>query len=267
MDFLCDVDEVLTRFVERVLPYIRQVHPSWTLNDRDPESWDIFETLNHHQRKMIDAIMSQPGFCFGFRPAPGTWEAIQSLRGLGCTIYAVTAPNYFPHWASERTRWLEHHFVIERHQVILTEAKHKVTGSFLLDDRPDHVVRWAAAHPKGIAMLWTTEHNVRMTQGAQYRVQGWEDVLRVVREASSHTVHMGTNDGTVPMCTTYGNGVLPGEADSTVESPLKKPRNWHWCPQCTEVYLRVHKHPPPVGSADPVYRVNTRRAQPKRGTP
>lgn len=184
MRFLVDVDEVLTEFVSRVIPIIQAICPGWALEQVPEDQWDIFSTLSFLQRDAIFAIMERPGFCYGFEPAEGAFAALQKLRGFGCEIFAVTAPNVIPNWCNERTLWLEKHMQIPRSHVAHTEAKYLLGGNFFLDDRPDNVAQWAAEHPQGVAMLWSTANNRRNRTGpgTQYRIEGWEAVIAKVLE-------------------------------------------------------------------------------------
>jgi len=180
--FLCDVDDVLTPFVQRLLPLVQVVKPDFRLEDLDPDVWDLFSTLTRSQRNLLFAVMERPGFCSKFQMSAGSWDAITRLRKLGCDIYAVTAPNDFPYWASERVAWLDDRYCITPDHVILTQAKYLIRGDLFLDDRPEHVVAWAKENPQGRAMLWTTEHNKRSVIGLKYRVEGWDEVLSLVQK-------------------------------------------------------------------------------------
>lgn len=263
MRFLCDVDDVLTPFVARLLPYLQEIKPDFRLEDLDPDVWDLFSTLTHRQRTMIFAVMAREGFCRSFQSAEGAYEAVTRLRSLGCHVYAVTAPNHFPYWASERVKWLWDKFAIDSDEVALTNAKHIVKGDFMLDDRPEHVVRWAKENPQGVAMLWTTEHNCRSKTGLKYRVRGWDEVLNIVKNASAHYVHMGDCDGTVPLCVSSptptqlnGRFVFPTpKVPGIVVGPHEKfPENWEWCPDCVAQRGNITRSP--GDSLSPVYKLN-----------
>lgn len=184
MDFLVDADEVLVRLIPRLLPILREICPGWSYSRVPLNEWDLYTTLSPLQLRCLIQEMSLPGFCSGLEADPEAAEALEAIRALGCTVYAVTTPLWeSPVWCHERAAWLYRYMGIPRHQVILTEAKYKVHGDFFLDDRPDHVDRWAKRHPQGIPMLWCTAHNRRIKQmpGTEFRTEGWEAVFRKVR--------------------------------------------------------------------------------------
>jgi len=54
-----------------------------------------------------------------------------------------------------------------------------------LDDNPENVIAWKKTHPQGEAMLWTTDHNRRITLGSEFRVFGWDEVIDRVRQCMS----------------------------------------------------------------------------------
>ena len=177
--FLCDVDDVLTDFTSRVIPLIKTVSPNWTMESCP--GWDLFEPLTLLQKQMIFASLARPGFCNTLHCLAEARSALEELRKLGCTVHAVTAPNHFPYWAADRVLWLQD----TEEQVTFTAAKQMVRGDFFLDDRPDHVVKWAAENPQGKAMLWSTSGNARLTEGQEYRVRSWDEVISVVQRRLS----------------------------------------------------------------------------------
>lgn len=189
--FLCDVDDILTPFCDRAIPLFEVVRPGWSYDLLDPDEWDLFTTLNTPQRNMVAAVMSQPGFCYGFQMASGSWEGIQALRQEGCDVFAVTAPNVWPNWGSERILWLLDMFDIPCNHVIQTEAKYTIQGEFMLDDRLEHVKAWAQDNPLGVAMMWSTPHNARSRAGDDYRVEGWDAVLKKVQAYKHAQGHLG----------------------------------------------------------------------------
>jgi 5'(3')-deoxyribonucleotidase len=185
MRFLIDVDDVLTDFVQRLTPILSGVlGRDWSYDEIHDDEWNLFTLLGPVQTDAVFALMERPGFCMAFHPAEGAQEAVAAIRSLGLELYAVTAPNYFPYWCSERTTWLERHFKIPASHVVHTHAKHIVKGDFFLDDRPSHVVEWARANPEGVAMLWTTPHNQRTKGYGSLRVHSWDSVLDRIKAES-----------------------------------------------------------------------------------
>lgn len=184
--FLLDVDQVLTPFVDRLLPIIQGVlGRPWHWSELPNTEWNMFSVLTPWQLKAVEAIMAQPGFCSTFQADPNAWHAVCELHKL-CEVFAVTAPAKGAHWIPERTLWLQDKFTIPSDRIIYTEAKSVISGDFFLDDHPHNVTAWAQEHPNGVPMLWTTDHNRRLRGPAdEYRVEGWANVLSIV---TSHVV-------------------------------------------------------------------------------
>jgi 5'(3')-deoxyribonucleotidase len=181
MDFLVDVDEVLTDFVGRLTPVLSGVlNREWSCDELPGHEWDIFSLLNDVQKDAVNAVMERPGFCASFEPSPIAQATITALREH-CNVFAVTAPSNMPHWVHERYYWLDRYYGFDRYHVVHTHAKHKVAGDFFLDDNPKHVTEWAAKHPTGTAMLWTAPSNRRTAGFDNLRVHSWAEVLERVR--------------------------------------------------------------------------------------
>lgn len=172
MIFLIDVDEVLADFSGGVQKLVDA-----PLNTTE---WDFFGGMDPDVRESAMRLIDAPGFCRDLDVLPGAQEGVERLRSLGCEIVAVTSPwKTSPTWCHERAAWLEKHFGIK--DVIHTDRKFLVQGNFFLDDRPTHVVRWAAANLGGRAMLWSSKFNAneRLLCG----VSSWLKVYEIVRSA------------------------------------------------------------------------------------
>lgn len=176
--FLIDVDDVLAAFTDRIVPMCerflgRELVPGGV------DGWDLFANLNHYEWKAVQALMAQPGFCGSLTTTQGSWQGV-SMLAKHCEVFAVTKPNCVPNWANERELWLNEKFCIPPDHVIQTGAKYMIRGDYFLDDRPDHVTRWAKENPEGKSMLWSTDHNEGIKGYDAHRVCGWDEVLAQV---------------------------------------------------------------------------------------
>lgn len=161
MIFLIDVDEVLADFANHVYDCTGIERPTTDL------TWDIFERMTPEERERAEAVVNAEGFCESLPVCHGAQEGVESLRGLGCHMVAVTSPwKRSKTWGYERRLWLEKHFNIT--DVILTNQKFRVRGDYLLDDRLEHVVGWAESAQRldrnrsdkfDCALLWATPFN------------------------------------------------------------------------------------------------------------
>ena len=160
---LLDVDGVLAAFVDGFLRLVNE-RIGTTYASADVTCFDIAEALGwdaDFKRSAYDLIATVPDFAARLEVFPGAVEGVRRLRELA-EVYVVTSPwHSHPTWEYDRKRWLRRHFDIPFDQVIPTSAKHVCGGDVLIDDKTSTLVRWAEAHPCGIAVQWATLQNRR----------------------------------------------------------------------------------------------------------
>lgn len=181
--FLIDVDQVLADFVAPAIEAMSQVlGRTWTMAEAPSDDWDIFTVLTEEQRQAVNDIIDTPGWCSALKPLPGSQEAVGELR-RHCEVYVVTNPGVGgKQWVHERNIWLADHFGLDHRRLVYTAAKYVVSGDFFLDDHPGQVLDWQVCNPRGVGMVWSTEHNQRLTGYEGSRVNSWSEVLKAVEQ-------------------------------------------------------------------------------------
>jgi len=178
--FLLDVDEVLAAFVPPAIVAISQVlGRPWSLAEAPADEWDMFSVLTEDEYDEVCKIIDVQGFVLDLEPCAGAKQGVSELWSR-CDIVVVTRPRHTPYWAYERVEWLVEHFGFLPTDVVFAADKWRIDGDFLLDDHPDNVRSWQAAHPKGLGMFWTTEHNLRLDGHDDIRVPSWSEVISLV---------------------------------------------------------------------------------------
>lgn len=172
-----DVDEVLADFQGGVFEIVKSIFGR-TLTPEDFDQWDMFNTFTPEDKALIFKECERPGFCANLTPLPGAAEGLMELRKYA-DVYALTSHFHSQTWVYERDQWLQKHMGFQRTEIIHTAAKHLVKTDACLDDKPDNVMKWHAAHPTGLAMLWPIG-NTRNLPLERYRVKDWDDVVRRV---------------------------------------------------------------------------------------
>lgn len=176
---LVDVDEVLADFQTPMFDALFDLYGRRACAE-DCEVWDCFSLMSPNEKRGVFSIIEHPGWCLGLKPKEGARDAILELRKL-VDVYAVTS--HFPTsrtWVHERDTWLKTQLDFTGKDIIHTSAKFMIKGDAFLDDNPDHVTRWRAAHPQGLAMLWHIP-NTRKLGHDDIRVRTWEEVIERVR--------------------------------------------------------------------------------------
>jgi 5'(3')-deoxyribonucleotidase len=178
--FLLDVDEVLANFVTPAIAAISQVlGRPWSLAEAPADDWDMFKVLTEEQYDEMSRLIDVEGWCRSIEPYPDTKPAVAKLKSR-CDIVVVTKYRHTPYWVYERTEWLGEHFGFSPDHIIYTWDKTRIDGDFLLDDHPGNVRSWQAAHPDGVGMFWSTEHNTRLAGHEDIRIKSWEAVIETV---------------------------------------------------------------------------------------
>lgn len=173
---LLDCDGVLSNFVASALRIINTLAGTAYAHD-DVTTWEVESLCPPELQPEFWAQVCAPGFVRDMEPYPGAVEAVSLLRER-YGVHIVTARmRQSPTWVDEREAWLERHFGIPYKLVTSTHGKSVCAGIALVDDKPAHVIDWAAAHPQGIAMLLDRPYNRAAEIPGGVRVHGWADVL------------------------------------------------------------------------------------------
>lgn len=172
--FLTDVDEVLCDFQGPALEICADVLKR-PLSLHEFKEWDIFSILTPEERAQVFPILEAEGFCSSLEPLPGAIEAIREIRKFA-DVFAVTSQFHSVTWVTERTKWLQDRFEMQKGDIVYTPTKYLVTGDAFLDDKPDHVTNWEYHHPDGLAMLWDMP-NTRTLKHGGVRVYDWNQVI------------------------------------------------------------------------------------------
>jgi len=139
---------------------------------------------------VVDACFKrfgEKGYCASLEPIEGAVDFIRRAKEL-YDIHVVTTPNHAPYWYYERVEWLRKRMGIPPNQVTFTYEKERFDGAFFLDDCPTHVRSWKKKHPDGLAMMWESPNNRRLSGYDDVRVRSWDEVLE---RAAAHERKIG----------------------------------------------------------------------------
>jgi 5'(3')-deoxyribonucleotidase len=160
---LLDCDGVLADFVGGFLKLVNARFGT-SLSSADVTCWDIAEALGWSRERAMEAyglITECDQFAAKLDVLAGAVSGVRRLREVA-EVYIVTSPWWSqPTWLRDRTNWLHKHFGITANNVVYTGAKHLIVGDVLVDDKTSTCEAWRAAHPGGVAVQWSTPHNLR----------------------------------------------------------------------------------------------------------
>lgn len=176
---LIDCDGPLADFPAPTIELVRRHIPDW----EPPAQWDFHSTLPPDVRKLVDEMWLSKGFASSLIPTEGAQEHVEELAEHH-EIFVVTSPMKGSEtWTYERELWLERHFGIDKDHVIHIRAKQLVYGSYLIDDKIDHIRSWASKWPGGRrrALLWKMWHNIK-GHDRHVGADNWPEMLRLALE-------------------------------------------------------------------------------------
>lgn len=132
---LCDVDGVLGDFVLGVRRWAAQhlpEHPTEeSIVDFDIlKNWGITGRYPDLSQWMIDT-----DYCRHMEVYPGAQAFIEQLRSVAEVVMVTSPMSSVPNWCHARVAWLKEHFGVDKRDVIFTERKELVSGSWLIDDK------------------------------------------------------------------------------------------------------------------------------------
>lgn len=176
---LLDCDGILSDFIGAALLALH-AESGLSIEREAIRTWEVFDSLppeaQAYRTRVYDLLKAKLG-CVSMCVYDGAKEGVARVQELA-EVVIVTSP--FPGsdtWMSEREKWLKSHFGLTRDHVIHTSAKHHVKGDFFVDDKTDHVVKWAEAHPAGRAMLWNMKYNENDELPDNVsRIVGWDQL-------------------------------------------------------------------------------------------
>lgn len=188
---LLDVDGVVADFISAFADVTFEVTER-RFTAADVTEWDISKCfgLNPTTERMVYDRIKAPGFAYDrIQPYPGAIEGVRLLRELADVFFVTSPMRNDPHghganpltWMHDREHWLHRHFDVDQHHVVHTSAKQLVRGDVFVDDKPEHVERWRAAHPDGRAFIWDRPYSQQTSNRRARRVRGWDELIAQVK--------------------------------------------------------------------------------------
>ena len=154
---LVDVDGVLADFNQAYLNVVNELMGT-KYKVADLTEWDMDLCLKIPDKvaKAAEARICEPGFCAQLPEIEGAIHTVNRLSRVSDVVF-VTAPYPGPHWVHERTEWLR--MRAESQKVVHTHHKEYVRGDCLVDDKLDNLMKWSAAWPDGLPVLYARPYN------------------------------------------------------------------------------------------------------------
>lgn len=192
---LLDCDGPMAEFCDGFLECVEEetgymfgaeVVTTWEITE-SPFFLELAKEIGRDAKELAAAVyrrVNRIGFCSSLRPVIGAQDSVEALRGLDVDVEVITSPLMTsPTWMPERAEWLQRHLGFKKDQIHFVNAKHRVPGDFLVDDKPAHVGSWQnASYAAGWAahgLLWGASYN-RDVEDVGSRVDSWDKVVEIV---------------------------------------------------------------------------------------
>jgi len=132
-------------------------------------------------------IRGQAGWYFNLKPLPLGFEILRMLQDIGFRIMILTKSSKESKNAwSEKAAWIKEHLPPEV-EVTVTMDKAGYYGRVLVDDYPNHFLRWMDRRPRGIVVMpcqtWNADTSRRPNLYPVASAEDLETVRPVLEEA------------------------------------------------------------------------------------
>lgn len=182
IDILLDVDGVLADFTGGTLDTLQRLGGPAMSHD-DVTAWDISSLISLEFRERTIAYWRAEGWCEGLMPYPHAQAAATILGTIGKVHFLTAHLPGSDYWLGERMRWLRMHFQARDVDVTFTHHKHRYHGHLFVDDKLEHVIKWALVHPGDQAVLWAQPYSLDCGQlpSNAIRTGDWSVVFDLAR--------------------------------------------------------------------------------------
>ena len=173
MRIIVDVDCTVADFVGAICRVV-------DVPDRSiAKEWDWFKSAySPRQTEQVRKEMSDHRFWSKLPVIRDANKGIAWLRAQGHDIVWVTAPfRACFGWCDARREWLNRNFNIDKHNepLVFTKAKYLVGADVIIDDMPEIVDAYGAAHPDALCLTYWSELNCKTDREKVH----WEDIMGI----------------------------------------------------------------------------------------
>lgn len=183
MRIICDQDEVLAQFVNKVLKRWNAVNGT-DFKREQVNCWRMetvlgIDKLGRSAEGLIDEWMQQPGFFEKLEPMPGAIEGFNALRKMGHDVIVATSiPEVAVHAFDGKRRWMRKHFPDwSMKNFISCSRKGLLTGDLLIDDGSHNIKDWLD-NDRGAAVVFDAPWNQEIkAELGVVRLKSWEEII------------------------------------------------------------------------------------------
>ena len=176
---IVDMDEVICKWVDRVLEWYNQDHGTSFTRD-DIKHWNVTSDLPEDGHYFIRACMRYPEFYRDLDPIEGAIDGIQELLNDGFDVVIATAtPRSAGIAYHGKLEWLRRRMpFFDLKSLVSISRKDLLIGDVLLDDGPHNIKPWIASGRYGVIF----DHPWNRGHDCDARVKHWNEFVDLCRK-------------------------------------------------------------------------------------
>jgi 5'(3')-deoxyribonucleotidase len=188
MRILVDQDEVICKWIKRILQYYNEDHGT-NFTDADISTWDVTMNLGPSSEPALRAYMRYTEFYKDLEPVDGAIEGMRNLINLGHDVIIVTAvPKCAGMSYNGKIEWLRKNMpFFSLDNFIACKRKDLIKGDVMFDDGFHNIKAFnECSWKEGRAVksvLFTRPWNEKeVLEPGMKRVSTWEEFLELIRK-------------------------------------------------------------------------------------
>lgn len=181
MRIIVDQDEVICKFVDRILEYWNEDKHTSVMRE-DIKDWRMETTLGQGSEDFIRSMMRYQELMRDLQPVEGAIYGMKKLIDSGHDVVIATAvPRCAGIVYNGKLEWLRRNMPwFDLKNFVAIHRKSLLQGDILLDDGPHNIQEWtASARP---AVVFDAPWNKSCK--APHRVKHWNEFLKLVEQLS-----------------------------------------------------------------------------------
>lgn len=178
MKIVCDMDEVLAQFINKVLHRWNLEHKT-SFNRDHINTWNMDATLGKGSFDDVIRWMSNPDFFEMLEPVNGALSGIRHLMKSHDVMIATSLHDDVPNAYDSKKRWIKKHLPeFQMRNFFVITRKEMLDGDVLIDDAGHNVEPWCERGREAIVLdaPWNRHVNHLLARRALH----WGDIVRMI---------------------------------------------------------------------------------------
>jgi len=182
MRLIVDQDEILCRWVDRILEWYNEDYKTEFTRHDVKNYWDMENILGPQGKPFIRSCIRYPELYRDLNEVSGAVKGMMKLKDLGHDVIIATAVPHHGGFAYHgKLEWLRRNMPgFPLNNFVAIQRKDLLNGDLLLDDGPHNIEAWNKTGRTSVVFdaPWNKECK------ATHRVRNWEEFVNLVETLS-----------------------------------------------------------------------------------